>query len=400
MQHGKREFAPRHEPIGTDPANAIQIDDGGEMQQIKLNLDQIDYSQLNYEREIGEWISTKVREEFIKQYRLKMNQEIKFTKGYDLYVHRLEDWKQATPEMRAKYEEMKKNAQVEEYKFMERVLQQFDSLARENEFKKMILEIQANTLTRLSCKGHSLAKVRELISVAKQRMLSTYLEKQNLKMKQYDQKLLKIVERQKLIDYFRQMNNKDFYERYDKRLNQVVAHVDVLKGQIQLTEQELIDMKNQLKAMQPYLKQDQAMQLKHEKINEMAQVTKEKYDVLKGLERILQQNKTECMKEIFEAWHKCKFRYSEQLYEMEIFLKKVLDANQSRQSAEQVGSKRQLPPSEDLVLLKRQRTAEHYEDKNDSAIASTFNDTTVASHRVEPVDRRTQAQKQQEHQHR
>jgi hypothetical protein len=42
--------------------------------------------------------------------------------GYDLYAHRLEDWKQATPEMRTKYEEMKKDAQVEEYKFMERVL--------------------------------------------------------------------------------------------------------------------------------------------------------------------------------------------------------------------------------------------------------------------------------------
>lgn len=80
-----------------------------------------------------------------------------------------------------------------------------------------------------------------------------------------------------------------------------------------------------MKAMQPYLKQDQAMQLKHEKINEMAQVAKERFDGLKLLERILQQNRAVCMKEIYEPTSKNRIKYSEQLYEMEIFLKKVLD---------------------------------------------------------------------------
>jgi hypothetical protein len=36
--------------------------------------------------------------------------EIKFKKGYDLYKHRGEEWKDATPEMKASYEEMKKDA--------------------------------------------------------------------------------------------------------------------------------------------------------------------------------------------------------------------------------------------------------------------------------------------------
>ena len=51
-----------------------------------------------------------------------MNLEIKFTKGYDLYKHRQEDWKNATTQMKTDYEEMKKDAQVKEYKFMEKVM--------------------------------------------------------------------------------------------------------------------------------------------------------------------------------------------------------------------------------------------------------------------------------------
>ena len=78
-----------------------------------------------------------------------MNQEIKFTKGYDLYAHRLEEWKNATDEMRAKYEEMKKNAQVEEFKFMEKILGQFNYLGKEIEFKTILKEIVANA-SRLS----------------------------------------------------------------------------------------------------------------------------------------------------------------------------------------------------------------------------------------------------------
>lgn len=69
---------------------------------------------------------------------------------------------------------------------MERVLQQFDTIKQENEFKRMFQEIQANTATRLTSKGYSLAKVRELISEAKQTMLATYLEKQAQKNKLYE----------------------------------------------------------------------------------------------------------------------------------------------------------------------------------------------------------------------
>jgi hypothetical protein len=36
--------------------------------------------------------------------------EIKFSKGYDLYKHRVEEWANASPEMKASYEEMKKDA--------------------------------------------------------------------------------------------------------------------------------------------------------------------------------------------------------------------------------------------------------------------------------------------------
>ena len=84
-----------------------------------------------HEKNNGDWIPTNYREDFIKQYRLKNNLEIKFTKGYDLYKARLENWVSATPEMKENYEEMKKHAQVEEYKFMEKVMNQFDYKQKE-----------------------------------------------------------------------------------------------------------------------------------------------------------------------------------------------------------------------------------------------------------------------------
>lgn len=95
----------------------------------------LEYDKLNSDKEIGDWIQSNIREEFIKHFRLQMNMEIKFTKNYDLYAHRVEEWKNATPQMKHHYEEMKKNAQVEEYKFMERVLSQFNYLKKEIEIK-------------------------------------------------------------------------------------------------------------------------------------------------------------------------------------------------------------------------------------------------------------------------
>ena len=50
------------------------------------------------------------------------NEEIKFTKGYDLYKARLEEWRNADKKMKEDYEEMKRDAQIEEYKFMEKIM--------------------------------------------------------------------------------------------------------------------------------------------------------------------------------------------------------------------------------------------------------------------------------------
>jgi hypothetical protein len=73
-----------------------------------------------------------VREEFIKTYRLKKNHEIKFTKGYDLYRARQEEWKNATKDMKEDYEEIKRDAQVQEYKFMETIMNQYGYVEKEN----------------------------------------------------------------------------------------------------------------------------------------------------------------------------------------------------------------------------------------------------------------------------
>ena len=96
----------------------------------------MDLSRIDPEKLIGDWIPTKQREQFIKDYRLKKNLEIKFTKGYDLYKHRVEEWKDATPEMKHSYEEMKKDAQVQEYKFMETVMIKYNYKEVENNLRE------------------------------------------------------------------------------------------------------------------------------------------------------------------------------------------------------------------------------------------------------------------------
>lgn len=76
--------------------------------------------------------------------------EIKFCKGYDLYKERLAEWKNSTPKMKEDYEEMKKDAQVEEYKFMEKIMSRFDFHHKEAQIKGMIKSIKHNRTERLS----------------------------------------------------------------------------------------------------------------------------------------------------------------------------------------------------------------------------------------------------------
>lgn len=59
-----------------------------------------------------EWIPSHYREEFIKQYRLKTNQEIKLTKGYDLFRERVNEWRGTDTNLKEQYEQLKKEAQL------------------------------------------------------------------------------------------------------------------------------------------------------------------------------------------------------------------------------------------------------------------------------------------------
>ena len=137
---------------------------------------------LDYEKE-GEWIPTKLREEFIKMYRLKINLQIKFTKGYDLYKHRLEEWRNATQRMKDDYEEMKKDAQVEEFKFMESVMEQYGFKQVDERCRKMFIELNHNKHTK---DGKSVHEVREYMKLKKQELIKLYMEKQKAKFKQMD----------------------------------------------------------------------------------------------------------------------------------------------------------------------------------------------------------------------
>ena len=63
--------------------------------------------------------------------------------------------------MRQDYEQMKTDAQVEEYKFMEKIMNQYGYQAIEQKIKRWISEIKYNNQTRLSTDGVSLADVRD-----------------------------------------------------------------------------------------------------------------------------------------------------------------------------------------------------------------------------------------------
>ena len=82
------------------------------------------YEELDPDVDI-EWIPSNFREEFIRQYRLKTNMEIKLTQGIDLFKERMNNWANSDPALKEKYEKLKKDAQIEEFKFMEKIMSEF-----------------------------------------------------------------------------------------------------------------------------------------------------------------------------------------------------------------------------------------------------------------------------------
>ena len=153
----------------------------------------------------------------------------KFTAGFDLYSHRLQEWKNSTPEMKAKYEEMKKEAQVEEYKFMERVLQQFDAQAIEQELRRLLQEIEANPRRVTKQGGLHIFQVKEQISNWQSKMVQAYQERQAAKLRAYEARLVQLLEKSRLLDHFLQMGNSDFYQRYMRRHDSLLSHREYLR---------------------------------------------------------------------------------------------------------------------------------------------------------------------------
>ena len=125
--------------LGHKEDQAQQRKDLARQAEEKMNELKSEIQKLDPEKMVGDWIPTTKREDFIKHYRLKKNMEIKFTKGYDLYKARLDNWVNSTQEMKENYDEMKREAQVEEYKFMEKVMNQFDYKQREVDIKRMFV---------------------------------------------------------------------------------------------------------------------------------------------------------------------------------------------------------------------------------------------------------------------
>ena len=73
-----------------------------------------------------------------------------------MFKERLEEWKNATKAMKDDYEIMKKEAQVEEYKFMEKIMIQFGDSNIESEIKRKLTEIKENLYKRKTREGETL----------------------------------------------------------------------------------------------------------------------------------------------------------------------------------------------------------------------------------------------------
>lgn len=68
----------------------------------------------------------------------------------------MEEWKNSTRNMKDDYEKMKKEAQVEEYKFMEKIMIEFNNNNIENELKRKLYEIKDNLYNRKTREGETL----------------------------------------------------------------------------------------------------------------------------------------------------------------------------------------------------------------------------------------------------
>jgi hypothetical protein len=68
----------------------------------------------------------------------------------------MEEWKNSTRNMKDDYEKMKKEAQVEEYKFMEKIMIEFNNNNIENELKRKLNEIKDNLYNRKTREGETL----------------------------------------------------------------------------------------------------------------------------------------------------------------------------------------------------------------------------------------------------
>ena len=69
----------------------------------------------------------------------------------------MEEWRNSTRGMKDDYEKMKKEAQVEEYKFMEKIMIEFNNSNIENEIKRKLIEIKDNLYNRRTREGETLS---------------------------------------------------------------------------------------------------------------------------------------------------------------------------------------------------------------------------------------------------
>jgi DNA repair ATPase RecN len=106
--------------------------------------------------------------------------------------------------------------------------------------------------TRRTDDGKSIYLVRDFIKNTKKELEILYKMRQKIKFQQSEVKLVMLQDKLKLIEFFKNMSNQEFYQRYTRRYEQLLPNMDYIRTLKSQFEKEYDSLKQQLMKMQEF----------------------------------------------------------------------------------------------------------------------------------------------------
>ena len=229
---------------------------------------------------------------------------------------------------------MKKDAQIEEYKFMESIMNRFEWVDFERKCKSQIEEIKRNGPT----KEYNKETLVKMVAKKQSEMVNYYLAKQQELFRQMDQQIQDLQGRNSLIDHWKKFKGKEFFEKYKKRYQQLHLYKEFLEKQRKIYLEEHEEQRKELQrrqdAPEAQIPNAQVWKQENEKIAKYAANRKDKCKNMENLLAIISEDMNTIMKDAFNDEDKAiRERYCENLYDMEKCLKKIRDLETSASHA-------------------------------------------------------------------